>query len=108
MSCSLVATMPTPSPSILLNSIGPERSMPTAFVSITLACARSTQTALEIQGQTDVRVFNNTFYSRTGDLIRIEGGSNEVEVQNNILWSGAGFDLYIANNSQSGFFSDYK
>ena len=68
----------------------------------------TTQTALEIQGQTDVRVFNNTFYSLTGDLIRVEDGSSEVDVQNNILWAGAGFDLYIADDSQSGFYSDYN
>ena len=68
----------------------------------------TSQTALEIQGQTDVRVFNNTFDSLTGDLIRIEGSSSEVEVQNNILWSGAGYDLFVADDSQSGFYSDYN
>lgn len=69
---------------------------------------RNTQTALEIQGQSAVSIVNNTFFSPTGDLIRIEGGSSDVEVLNNILWAEAGFDLYIANDSHSGFFSDYN
>ena len=69
---------------------------------------RNTQTALEIDGQTDVSIVNNTFFSPTGDLIRIEGGSSQVEVLNDILWAEAGFDLYIADDSQSGFYSDYN
>jgi uncharacterized repeat protein (TIGR01451 family) len=69
---------------------------------------RNTQTALSIQGQTDVRVFNNTFYTPAGDLVRVENQSADVEVRNNVFWTAAGYDLYVANNSQSGFFSDYN
>jgi uncharacterized repeat protein (TIGR01451 family) len=69
---------------------------------------RNTQTALSIQGQTDVRVFQNSFYTATGDLIRVEKSSSDVEVRNNILWNAFGYDLYIANDSQSGFFSDFN
>ena len=29
-------------------------------------------------------------------------------MENNIFWSAGGYDLYIANDSQSGFFSDYN
>ncbi len=61
-----------------------------------------------MSGQTDVSIVNNTFFSPTGDLIRIEGGSSQVEVLNNILWAEGGFDLYIADDSQSGFYSDYN
>lgn len=68
----------------------------------------NTQTGLDVRGQTDVRVFQNTLYSPVGDLLRIEAGSSDVEVRNNVFWAQAGYDLYIANDSQSGFFSDYN
>ncbi|HEV3343905.1 MAG TPA: right-handed parallel beta-helix repeat-containing protein, partial [Pirellulales bacterium] len=69
---------------------------------------RNTQTGLSVRGQTDVRVFQNTFYSPAGDLLRIEAGSSDVEVRNNIFWAQAGYDLYVANDSHPGFFSDYN
>ncbi|HEV3341825.1 MAG TPA: right-handed parallel beta-helix repeat-containing protein, partial [Pirellulales bacterium] len=69
---------------------------------------RNTQTGLSVRGQTDVRIFQNTFFSPTGDLVRIEAGASDVEVRNSIFWATAGYDLYIANDSQSGFFSDYN
>ena len=68
----------------------------------------NTHTALSAQGQTDVRIFQNTFYTPSGDLVRIENGSSDVEVRDNIFWTAAGYDLYVANDSQSGFFSDYN
>ena len=61
-----------------------------------------------LDGNSDIRVFNNTFFSATGDNIDIEGGSSEVEIENNILWADGGYDIYVANDSQSGFFSDYN
>jgi len=67
-----------------------------------------TTVALQITGRSDVRVVNNTFYATTGDNIRIEGGSDNVEIRNNILWAEAGYDIYVANDSQQGFFSDYN
>ena len=69
---------------------------------------RNTQTALKIQGRNDVRVFQNTFYTPTGDNIRIDGASSQVEIRNNILWAESGYDIYVANDSTSGFFSDYN
>ena len=68
----------------------------------------NTQTGLSVQGQTDVRIFQNTFSTQTGDLVRIEQGSSDVDVENNIFWNTSGYDLFIANDSQSGFFSDYN
>ena len=44
----------------------------------------------------------------TGDNVRLEGGSSNVEVRSNILWAETGYDLYVANDSQTGFFSDYN
>ena len=63
---------------------------------------------LETAGATDVRIINNTFYSATGTNIAIDGGSSNVQVLDNILWTGGGYDLNVADNSRSGFFSDYN
>ncbi|RZL38827.1 MAG: hypothetical protein EOP35_04955, partial [Rubrivivax sp.] len=69
---------------------------------------RNTLVGIEINGKADVRVFNNTFYAVTGDNLRSEGGSTEVEVQNNLMWAMSGYDLYVANDSRYGFYSDYN
>ena len=68
----------------------------------------NTQVGVELDARSDVRIFNNTFYSATGDNIRVEGNSSDVEIQNNILWADGGFDIFVDNNSQSGFYSDYN
>ncbi|HZL38153.1 MAG TPA: right-handed parallel beta-helix repeat-containing protein, partial [Tepidisphaeraceae bacterium] len=65
-------------------------------------------TGLDIVGRSDVRVFNNTFYTPAGDNIDISGGSQLVEIQNNILWTAKGYDLNVADDSHAGFFSDYN
>jgi len=69
---------------------------------------RNVQAGLQITGTTDVRIAQNTFYAKTGDNIRIVGGSRNVEIQSNILWAEGGYDIYVANDSQAGFFSDYN
>ena len=56
----------------------------------------------------DARIINNTFYSPVGDLIRIDGRSNNIEVRDNVLWSETGTDIVVANDSQPAFFSDYN
>jgi hypothetical protein len=69
---------------------------------------RNTQTGVSIQGQTDVRIINDTFYTPSGDLIRAENNSSVVEIRDDILWTDNGYDIYVANDSQTGFFSDYN
>ena len=66
------------------------------------------ETGVLVDGRTDVRILQNSFYAATGDNVRIEGGSREVELRGNILWAETGYDLYVANDSQVGFFSDYN
>jgi hypothetical protein len=61
-----------------------------------------------VSGRNDVRIFSNTFYAPTGDNVRIQSSSTEVEVRGNVMWAQAGYDIYVANDSQSGFFSDYN
>ncbi len=68
----------------------------------------NTQSGVDLAGNTDVRIFNNTFYSATGDNIDVEGSSSNVDIENNILWADGGYDIYVANDSQSGFWSDFN
>ena len=68
----------------------------------------NTQMALEATGQTGVRIINNTFDNPLASNIVVSGGSSNVEVLNNILWTSSGYDIDVANDSQAGFFSDYN
>ncbi|MGA2254402.1 MAG: right-handed parallel beta-helix repeat-containing protein, partial [Thermoguttaceae bacterium] len=51
---------------------------------------------------------NNTVYQVSGNAIRLDGGSRSVELRNNILWVLAGYDIYVADDSRTGFNSDYN
>ncbi|MCC6640239.1 MAG: right-handed parallel beta-helix repeat-containing protein, partial [Deltaproteobacteria bacterium] len=67
------------------------------------------QTAgIHVSGRSDVRIVSNTLYSATGDNVRIDGASSEIELRNNVLYAEAGYDVYVANDSQTGFFSDWN
>ena len=70
--------------------------------------ARNTRAGLHAAGASGLQVLQNTFYAATGDNIRIEGGAANVELLNNTLWAEGGYDLFVANDSRSGFFSDYN
>ncbi|MCX7420941.1 MAG: right-handed parallel beta-helix repeat-containing protein [Planctomycetia bacterium] len=64
-------------------------------------------------------VTNNTVYQPTGDAVRVTDnsvipnviaveGSRNVTLKNNILWAQSGYAIYVSNNSQQGFNSDYN
>ena len=55
-----------------------------------------------------VDVFNNTIYQVVGTAVRLDGGAAYNELRNNILWTQGGYDIYVADNSQTGFSSDYN
>jgi hypothetical protein len=67
-----------------------------------------TQRASTSAGKNDVRLFSNTIYTPQGDAIDVIRSSSQVEIRDNILWTGGGYDIYVANDSTSGFFSDYN
>ncbi len=69
---------------------------------------RNTTAGVLVSGVADVRIVSNTFYSPTGDMVRVTGGSSNVEVRGNVMWAESGYDIYVANDSQTGFFSDYN
>ncbi len=70
--------------------------------------ARNTTVGVEVQGRSHVQLVQNTLYAPAGDNLRVESGSSDVEVRNNIFWAEQGYDLFIANDSQTGFFSDFN
>ncbi len=51
---------------------------------------------------------NNTLYQVSGDAVRLDSSSVNVELRNNIIWVLAGYDIYVADNSRTGFNSDYN
>jgi len=69
---------------------------------------RNTSYGVLVSGQSEVAILNNTFYAPSGDNIRVTAASSAVEVRGNILWAEQGYNLYVANDSQTGFFSDYN
>src|SRR6185436_19090083 len=69
---------------------------------------RNTSNGLLISGKSDVRVVSNTFYAPLGDNIHIQNSSSNIEIRDNILWAETGYDVFVANDSQTGFFSDYN
>ncbi len=64
--------------------------------------------SVRVDARNDVRIIQNTFYTPSGDHIRVVGGSQRTEIQNNILWTENGYNLFVANDSTQGFFSDYN
>lgn len=53
-------------------------------------------------------IVNNTIYEATADAIRATGGAKGIHLRNNILWTQAGYGIYIDPTSQAGFTSDYN
>ncbi|MEQ8494665.1 MAG: right-handed parallel beta-helix repeat-containing protein, partial [Gammaproteobacteria bacterium] len=47
-------------------------------------------------------------YTPAGDLVRLIGGARDVSVLHNTLWTEDGYGLFVANDSQAGFFSDFN
>jgi hypothetical protein len=53
------------------------------------------------------RIVNNTVYQQVGNAVSVVGSSN-ITLQNNILWTDAGFGISVDAGSQSGFTSDHN
>ena len=53
-------------------------------------------------------ITNNTVYQVSGDAVRLDSSAFNVKLRNNIVWVQAGHDVYVADNSRTGFNSDYN
>ena len=74
---------------------------------------RNSNLGILVDGAHNLAVLNNTVYIPAGyagspDAIRLQGGANNITLENNILWSDSGYDLYVTTDSQIGFKSDYN
>ncbi|TVQ30163.1 MAG: LEPR-XLL domain-containing protein [Phycisphaeraceae bacterium] len=63
---------------------------------------------LRIDGAERIVASHNTFFAPTGGGVEAMNGASEVELRGNIFWSEAAPALTIAEDSQSGFFSDFN
>ena len=69
---------------------------------------RNTGQGVLVNNRHDVSILSNTIYTPSGDCVRIENSSSNVSLRNNILWTEAGYDLYVSTSSQQGFASDFN
>ncbi|HYV35271.1 MAG TPA: IPT/TIG domain-containing protein [Gemmataceae bacterium] len=53
-------------------------------------------------------IANNTVYQVSGSAVRLDTSAHSIKVRNNVLEVLAGFDIFVASDSQSGFSSDYN
>jgi hypothetical protein len=79
----------------------------TGRVENNLVYANANQGILVSRGD-GAQLVNNTVYQPVGDAVRIEGGSRNIALRNNILWVEAGYGISVADDSQDGFGSDYN
>jgi parallel beta-helix repeat protein len=67
----------------------------------------NTNQGINLVSGTGVDVLNNTVYQEVGEAVRVDNSPNTT-VRNNVLWIDTGHDIYLADNSQAGFSSDYN
>lgn len=68
----------------------------------------NTNSAVLVEGSPGASIYNNTIYAPQGDGIRLRGGSEDVTLKNNIVWTLSGYGLNVDTDSQRGFASDYN
>ncbi len=56
-------------------------------------------TGVLIHAKTNINLVHNTIVSSSGDMVRLSGNSSSITLTNNILWSEAGYNIYVAPDS---------
>lgn len=69
---------------------------------------RNTAQGILDQGSSNVDLENNTIFAPLGNAVQVEASASSTTIHNNILWAEAGYDEYVATDSQQGFASDYN
>ena len=69
---------------------------------------RNTSRGVVIDGADTVTVTNNTIFAPTGDGLRVQNHSSNVQLRNNIIWVEDGYGVWVDTSSQPGFDSDYN
>ncbi len=68
----------------------------------------NTDQAILLNSAGGALIVNNTIFELVGDAIALANGSFDIRIENNILWVESGYDIDVANDSQSGLVSDYN
>ena len=68
----------------------------------------NTSYGILISGVGDLQIAGNTIISYIGDAIHLANSAHNVDVVSNIIWTDTGYGIYVDNNSQLGFWSDYN
>ena len=68
----------------------------------------NTSYGILISGVGDIQIAGNTIISYIGDAIHLANSAHNVDVVSNIIWTDTGYGIYVDNNSQLGFWSDYN
>jgi hypothetical protein len=63
---------------------------------------------IRLEGTQRAQVANNTIYEPIADAIAVTARSKNVTLENNILWTRNGYNVYVENDSQDGFAADYN
>ncbi len=63
---------------------------------------------IDVASVNDVRIFSNTLVTKLGTNVRITAAASQTELRSNLLWTDDGYNIYVADNSTTGFFSDYN
>lgn len=66
------------------------------------------EAGVRVAGARNVRIFHNSFHSAAGRNISLESAASDVQILNNVLSTETGYDVYVANDSTVGYFSDYN
>jgi Ca2+-binding RTX toxin-like protein len=68
----------------------------------------NTQYGVLVSGVNNVQIAGNAIHSYIGDAIHLTASAYNIEIVSNILWADTGYDIYVDDNSQTGFWSDYN
>jgi Malectin domain/Right handed beta helix region/Periplasmic copper-binding protein (NosD) len=68
----------------------------------------NTTAGILVSGVTKVEIAGNTIRAFVGDGVRLVNQANNIELIDNIIWADSGYGIYVANDSQTGFWSDYN
>ena len=80
----------------------------TSEIDDNLVYANTTDGILVEEYEGSTSLINNTLYQVSGNAVRVDTSSINVELRNNIIWVLAGYDIYVADNSRTGFNSDFN
>src|SRR5262249_30664652 len=69
----------------------------------------NTHLGIGFHGRHNGQITNNTVYQLTGDALQIDGYSIGNQIENNIFWAQAGYDITVsADNSETNLLCDYN